>query len=695
MSFDHDAPRPRLCHVRKSPHFTGYGFNLHAEKDKPGQYIGKVDDGSPAEAAGLREGDRIIEVNGTNIGNENHAQVVERIKAVPDEVLFLVVDPDTDAYYHKRNIIITGDMENIPKLDARENSSHSGSRRSSSASESDRHGVTAMQYDLEQKHDDDDDAGIFHARLCELRIWPNFHGFGLVVRTDGGKYGHFISRVEHGSPAEAAGLKEGDRIVEIDGHHVDDDDEHDEVGRRIEAFVASGRVTLLVVDSDADDYFHEHHIEIHGSMAALRRVVCPELNPLGRSIAVAAATAAAEKAAVHAVHEALEDHRASSSSDEDAAAARDHLDRRGSDDDESSRPLAAAAVAAAVETIHHPHRARLCVVRSWKDGRGYGFNMQAHRGKSGQFVGKVDAASPASLSGLRDGDRIIEVNGSNVEKASHKEVVEKIKSKPDEVVLLVVDADADAYFTTKAIVVTSVNDGLCERIVCPDTKPAHLIEAAVDHKKKDDKKTDSKQHPHRIRLCELRSWKDGRGYGFNLLNKPNGHFIGKVDDESPALVAGLLDGDRVIEVNGVNVEKASHKEVVENIKSKKDEVRLLVVDPVADKYFTAKSVALVSTLDIVEKVVCPDKKPKKFPEKKSGGKHADGKDLTVNVTVKTTESDGNSASPTSPGTRSSVIIGGIEFAETAGEARKRVSKKQNAKTRQMSIQEKCDLFNKL
>jgi len=32
-----------------------------------GQFIGKVDPNSPAEAAGLREGDKIIEVNGVNI----------------------------------------------------------------------------------------------------------------------------------------------------------------------------------------------------------------------------------------------------------------------------------------------------------------------------------------------------------------------------------------------------------------------------------------------------------------------------------------------------------------------------------------------------------------------------------------------------------------------------------------------------
>lgn len=66
---------------------------MHAEKGKPGQYVGKVDANSPAELAGLREGDRIIEVNGTDIGSETHKQVVERIKTVPNETTLLVIDP--------------------------------------------------------------------------------------------------------------------------------------------------------------------------------------------------------------------------------------------------------------------------------------------------------------------------------------------------------------------------------------------------------------------------------------------------------------------------------------------------------------------------------------------------------------------------------------------------------------------------
>lgn len=89
-------PNARLCHVIKSDNFDGYGFNLHAEKGKPGQYIGKVDEGSPAETAGLRQGDRILEVNGVSIRNENHKQVVQRIKALPNETKLLVVDPNEE-----------------------------------------------------------------------------------------------------------------------------------------------------------------------------------------------------------------------------------------------------------------------------------------------------------------------------------------------------------------------------------------------------------------------------------------------------------------------------------------------------------------------------------------------------------------------------------------------------------------------
>lgn len=53
-------PRPRLCVIQRES--NGYGFNLHSERARPGQYIRAVDEDSPAERAGLQPKDRIVQV---------------------------------------------------------------------------------------------------------------------------------------------------------------------------------------------------------------------------------------------------------------------------------------------------------------------------------------------------------------------------------------------------------------------------------------------------------------------------------------------------------------------------------------------------------------------------------------------------------------------------------------------------------
>jgi len=111
-----EPPQPRSCQVKKWTDFDGYGFNLHAEKNKPGQFIGKIDAGSPAEAAGLKEGDRIVEVNGVNVNQENHKQVVQRIKAVPDETKLLVVDKKCEEFHKQNEIIVKSSLPYVLHL---------------------------------------------------------------------------------------------------------------------------------------------------------------------------------------------------------------------------------------------------------------------------------------------------------------------------------------------------------------------------------------------------------------------------------------------------------------------------------------------------------------------------------------------------------------------------------------------------
>ncbi|CAH1733164.1 unnamed protein product [Aphis gossypii] len=128
-------PTVRLCVLRTWPeHFDGYGFNLHAEKSKTsasspngglpfsgGQFVGKVDRGSPAESAGLREGDRIVQVDGVDIDGETHSKVVSRIKkgsaadgdaddSAVSRCSLLVVDRRADTYYREKGIRVHADM---------------------------------------------------------------------------------------------------------------------------------------------------------------------------------------------------------------------------------------------------------------------------------------------------------------------------------------------------------------------------------------------------------------------------------------------------------------------------------------------------------------------------------------------------------------------------------------------------------
>lgn len=94
--------RPRLCTLEKGD--NGYGFHLHGEKGKTGQFIRLVEPDSPAETSGLRAGDRLVFVNGEDVENESHQQVVSRIRATVGQLELVVVDPETEQLLKKHNL---------------------------------------------------------------------------------------------------------------------------------------------------------------------------------------------------------------------------------------------------------------------------------------------------------------------------------------------------------------------------------------------------------------------------------------------------------------------------------------------------------------------------------------------------------------------------------------------------------------
>lgn len=251
-------------------------------------------------------------------------------------------------------------------------------------------------------------------------------------------------------------------------------------------------------------------------------------------------------------------------------------------------------------------RPRLCVLE--KGDTGYGFHLHGEKGKTGQFIRLVEPDSPAEVSGLRAGDRLVFVNGARVEAESHQQVVARIRESTGSLELIVVDVDTDQLlrkhelrcdeeFVTEGIPVPEAEDEpeiVREDTGREDTPPPVperngeiipvFIPSLEKHRTSVSSDTDLKLEL-RPRLCFI--MKGSNGFGFNLHSEKSrpGQFIRAVDEDSPAERSGLRPKDRIVQVNGVSVEGKQHAQVVSAIKAGGEETSLLVVDPDADAFF--------------------------------------------------------------------------------------------------------------
>ncbi|CAH8537863.1 unnamed protein product [Heterobilharzia americana] len=92
--------RARLCHLKKWPNFSGYGFSLRTDSYKKEHRVENVEPFSPSQSGGLLTGDIILLVNSRTVDHLSHNEVVKLIKEKVD-VELLVVQPNDLAHFRK------------------------------------------------------------------------------------------------------------------------------------------------------------------------------------------------------------------------------------------------------------------------------------------------------------------------------------------------------------------------------------------------------------------------------------------------------------------------------------------------------------------------------------------------------------------------------------------------------------------
>lgn len=99
---DRSVGGPRVVSIYKSE--TGFGFNVRGQVSEGGplrsingelyaplQHVSAVLESGAAQMAGIRKGDRILEVNGINVEGSTHKQVVDLIKSGGDKLTLTVI----------------------------------------------------------------------------------------------------------------------------------------------------------------------------------------------------------------------------------------------------------------------------------------------------------------------------------------------------------------------------------------------------------------------------------------------------------------------------------------------------------------------------------------------------------------------------------------------------------------------------
>ncbi|XP_076607434.1 NHERF family PDZ scaffold protein 4b [Chaetodon auriga] len=436
--------------------------------------------------------------------------------------------------------------------------------------------------------DDSDYVPTPSPRLCVLKR-EDRESYGFHLRVEKGCRGHIIRNVVSGGVAGRSGVRDGDRLLEVNNCYVDDLP-HSEVARKIK--LSGLQLCLLVLDEEEYKQAVSQGQDLRGVARIKKGKGCkpPRLchitkhpvSGLGISFTPVegqkghfsvnlVAGGAAEKAGVQKGDRLVWMNGATVSDLTHSALSRmmkkcgDHITILVIDSESEKKYTQERMPILPTAAVSHnlPHRPRKFHLVCGPEG--YGLLLRLEKAPSGRtfhVLREMDPGSPAERAGMQDGEVLLEVNGESVESLKHGEIVDRVRLSGKQVSLTTITLQGMEFYTKLGL------------------SPLLFCDGDADQREKSPlNKMDGSCKP---RHCSLQ--KGPLGFGFHLGCVPHrpGTFISQVASGSSGQNAGLLVGDVVIEVNGQNVEEKYLEDVIVLVKEGGHFLSLLVKDKTGD-----------------------------------------------------------------------------------------------------------------
>ncbi|UJR14959.1 hypothetical protein I4U23_001938 [Adineta vaga] len=586
----------RLCQLRVWPNFSGLGFNLEASP-RPPHVIRLVESNSPAAAGGLKILDVILNVNQEDVSNAEYSQVRNAIAAARDTsapIELLVVEQRFYNELKKRNIDINRSMATTISTPV----------------------IMPNEYANFPKN---------QPRTCQIRLSKSEPTFGFEVVNGEGDVGAYIQEVFPNTPASRTSLRKSDRIIEIDDKVVDKDVSKS-ILEKLGKARTKGAVKLYVMDTNTYKYYIQNKMTL--SSKGKRK------------------SQSAERAADNQYYSRERDSPSIHSGGSQPPPSNASTIRETSRVKTPSVPDLSRTDRSQVPPTIIPmptiplarEDIRLCTINRADPTDTFGIELNYHRRE--QFhslnitAGRDNGPSNAELAGIKTDDRLIEINGVNIQNFDHEQVTQRIRAVryPEPLEVLVADVPTYDYYKQQQKL---IHRGLPNVRIMSPNRPARSVSPSSSRRSIDIRPSTTitreqptppilntfGQKPHSTVLADLTNSnplsppmpsqpasssssslssiqprhipirKDSHlsnGVGFNFRtvtndsssSTPFSHIVTSVDNSNSIGSQGLRINDYILSINDENVEYLNHDQLEDKLRriNNSETIRLLVTD---------------------------------------------------------------------------------------------------------------------